>query len=65
MIFCVCAWCGKGLRQIPHETDLVSHGLCEACAADVRVEAARSSVCLESVEVQREEAERLLQTLHA
>jgi predicted amidophosphoribosyltransferase len=65
MIFYVCAWCGKELRQIPHERDLISHGLCASCADDVRVEAARSCTCLEAVEVHPREAERMLHMLHA
>lgn len=65
MILYVCAWCGKELRQIAHESDLISHGMCASCADDVRVEAARSSTCLEAVEVRPEEAERMLQSLRA
>lgn len=65
MIHCVCAWCGKEMRQIPHDSDLISHGLCASCADDVRVEAARSSICLEAVEVRQRDAERMLHALHA
>jgi len=65
MIYYVCAWCGKGLREVPHDKDLISHGLCASCADDVRVEAARSSVCLEAVEVHPEEAERMLHALRS
>ena len=37
----VCAWCKKILKVTTDHPDLVSHGICEKCAAEVRKEVKR------------------------
>jgi hypothetical protein len=34
----VCAWCGKVLKVTTDHPDLTSHGICEKCAAAVKLE---------------------------
>jgi hypothetical protein len=34
----VCAWCQKILKVTTDHVDLVSHGICEKCSADVKRE---------------------------
>lgn len=31
----MCAWCGKILRITTDNTDIISHGICHKCSADV------------------------------
>ena len=31
----VCSWCKKVMRETPDHSDLLSHGICEDCKAEV------------------------------
>ena len=33
----ICAWCQKILKVTTDHTDLISHGICEKCAAEVKI----------------------------
>lgn len=34
----ICAWCKKVISEVESEKDLISHGICEACAEKVEKE---------------------------